>query len=178
MYHDIGKVVNPGFFIENQNGPNPHERLSPKESSAIIIGHVTEGVKLARQAGLPKVIIDFILTHHGTTRTEFFYRSYTKDQPEREAEEADFRYPGPRPVTKEQTILMLADSTEAACKSLKTPHEEELTSLIDSVIRGKLTSGQLEESRLNFQELETCRGVFKAILKSVHHVRIAYPEEE
>ncbi|MEM9928231.1 MAG: HDIG domain-containing metalloprotein [Bacteroidota bacterium] len=178
MYHDIGKVINPGFFIENQNGPNPHEKLNPKESAAIIIGHVTEGVKLAKQAGLPKVIIDFILSHHGTTRTEFFYRAYIKEHPEREAEGGIFQYPGPLPVTKEQTILMLADSTEAACKSLKTPTEEELNGLIDNVIRGKLTSGQLEESRLNFQELETCRAVFKSILKSVHHARIAYPEEE
>ncbi|WP_020571230.1 HD family phosphohydrolase [Neolewinella persica] len=178
MYHDIGKVTNPGFFIENQTGANPHEKLGPKESAAIIIGHVNEGIKLARQAGLPKVIIDFIHTHHGTTRTEFFYRAYIKDNPQREAEEADFRYPGPRPVTKEQTILMIADSTEAACKSLKSPHEEELFALVDSVIRGKLTSGQLEQSRLSFQELEICRGVFKAILKSVYHARIAYPEKE
>lgn len=178
MYHDIGKVTNPGFFIENQAGASPHEKLGPKESAAIIIGHVPEGVKLARQAGLPKVIIDFIQTHHGTTRTEFFYRAYIKDNPQREAEEADFRYPGPRPVTKEQTILMIADSTEAACKSLKNPLEEELFELIDSVIRGKLTSGQLEQSRLSFQELEICRGVFKAILKSVHHVRIAYPDKQ
>lgn len=178
LYHDIGKVTNPGFFIENQNGPNPHEKIGPKESASIIIGHVNEGVKLARQAGLPKVIIDFILTHHGTTRAQYFYLNYIKDHPEREAEEVDFRYPGPRPSSKEQTILMIADSTEAACKSLKNPTEEELYGLIDSVIRGKLTSGQLENSRLTFQELETCRGIFKSILKSVHHVRIAYPEEE
>jgi len=176
FYHDIGKVANPTFFIENQNGPNPHEKLSPKESAAIIIGHVTEGVKLARQAGLPEVIIDFIRTHHGTTRVEFFYRQYIRDHPKRESEEAAFRYPGPRPVTKEQTLLMIADSTEAACKSLKNPSEEELYTLIDTVIRGKLTSGQLEDSRLTFQELETSRRVFRSILKSVHHVRIAYPK--
>lgn len=178
LYHDVGKISNAGFFIENQTGPNPHAGLSPKESAAIIIGHVSEGVKMARQAGLPKIIIDFIQTHHGTTRAEFFYRSYIKDHPEREAEEADFRYPGPRPVSKEQTILMIADSIEAACKSLKNPTEDELYDLIDSVIRGKLTSHQLEESKLSFQEFETCRNIFKAILKSVHHVRIAYPKEE
>jgi hypothetical protein len=176
LYHDIGKVANPAFFIENQNGPNPHEKLSPRESATLIIGHVSEGVKLARQAGLPEVIIDFIRTHHGTTRVEFFYRQYVRDRPEREAEEAKFRYPGPRPVTKEQTVLMIADSTEAACKSLKNPSEEELFSLIDSVIRGKLTSGQLEDSQLTFQELETSRRIFRNILKSVHHTRIAYPE--
>lgn len=178
LYHDVGKVTNPGFFIENQSGPNPHEKLNPKESAAIIIGHVPEGIKLARQAGLPEVLIDFIRTHHGTTRAEFFYRNYVKDHPEREAEEADFRYPGPRPATKEQTILMLADSTEAASKSLKNPSREELFDLIDGIIRGKLASGQLEQSRLTFQELEACRRVFRSFLQSVHQVRIAYPEEE
>ncbi|MEM1360000.1 MAG: HDIG domain-containing metalloprotein, partial [Bacteroidota bacterium] len=178
LYHDIGKIQNPGFFIENQNGPNPHEKIGPKESAAIIVGHVTNGVKLAQQAGLPNVVIDFIRTHHGTTRAEFFYRTYLKDHPEREAEENLFRYPGPRPVTKEQAILMIADSVEAACKSLKSPTEQELYDFIDSIIHGKLTSGQLEDSRLDFRELEQCRVVFKSILKSVHHVRIAYPEEE
>jgi len=178
LYHDIGKITNPGFYIENQNGPNPHERLNPKESAAIIIGHVSEGVKLAKQAKLPPVLIDFIRTHHGTTRAEFFYRNYIKDHPEREVDEADFRYPGPRPATKEQTILMLADSTEAASKSLKNPSREELFNLIDGIIRSKLSSGQLEDSRLTFQELEACRGVFRSFLQSVHQVRIAYPEEE
>lgn len=178
LYHDIGKISNPQYFIENQNGPNPHEKLGPKASAAIIVGHVTEGVKLARQAGLPEIVVDFIRTHHGTTRAEFFYRTYIKDRPDREADEADFRYPGPRPTTKEQTILMMADSVEAACKSLKDPTQDELYAFIDTIIRGKVASGQLEESRLSFQELEVCREVFKGILKSIHHVRIAYPEEE
>ncbi len=178
LYHDIGKISNPGFYIENQSGPNPHEKLNPKESAAIIIGHVSEGVKLAKQAKLPDVLIDFIRTHHGTTRAEFFYRSYIKGHPEREAEEADFLYPGPRPATKEQTILMLADSTEAAAKSLKNPSQETLFDMIDGIIQGKLASGQLKHSRLTFQELEACRKVFRSFLQSVHQVRIAYPEEE
>lgn len=176
LYHDIGKVTNPVFYIENQNGPNPHDKLSAKESAAIIIGHVTEGIKLARQAKLPEVLIDFIRTHHGTTRADYFYRNYVKDHPEREAEESDFRYPGPRPITKEQSILMLADSVEAACKSLKGPSEANLYALIDKVIQGKLTSHQLEDSQLTFQELERCRKTFRNILKSVYHTRIAYPE--
>jgi len=124
------------------------------------------------------VLIDFIRSHHGTTRAAFFYRNYIKDHPEREVEEADFRYPGPRPSTKEQTILMLADSTEAASKSLKNPTREELFELIDGIIQGKIASGQLEHSHITFQELETCRGVFRSFLKSVPQVRIAYPEEE
>jgi putative nucleotidyltransferase with HDIG domain len=176
LYHDIGKIVNPEYFIENQNGPNPHERLNPKESAAIIINHVADGVRLARQAGLPEVIIDFIRTHHGTSRAEFFYRTYAKDH--QLVDDAAFRYPGPRPATKEQTILMIADTVEAACKSLKTPTETELYAFIDTLIKGKLGSGQLEESRLSFRELEVCRDTFKSVAKSVYHARIAYPEEE
>ena len=176
LYHDIGKTENPDYFIENQNGPNPHEKLSAKQSAAIIISHVPDGVRMARQAGLPRVVIDIIRTHHGTTRTEFFYRSYVKDNPL--ASDLDFRYPGPRPSTREQTILMMADTVEAACKSLQNPTETELFNFIDTLIKGKLSSGQLEESTLTFNELEACRTVFKSVAKSVYHVRIAYPEEE
>lgn len=176
LYHDIGKTENPSYFIENQNGPNPHEQLSPQQSARIIIRHVADGVRLARQAGLPELVIDMIRTHHGTTRAEFFYRAYHKNNPL--AGDADFRYPGPRPSTKEQTILMLADTVEAACKSLKSPTETELYTFIDTLITGKFSSGQLENSSLNFRELETCRTVFKSVAKSVYHVRIAYPEEE
>jgi len=176
LYHDIGKTENPEYFIENQSGPNPHERLSPERSAAIIISHVPDGVRLARQAGLPEVILDIIRTHHGTTRVEFFYRVWVKNHPL--ASDAMFRYPGPRPATKEQTILMLADTVEAACKSLQNPTETELNAFIDSLIKGKLGSGQLEDSALNFRELEACRTVFKSVAKSVYHVRIPYPEEE
>jgi putative nucleotidyltransferase with HDIG domain len=175
LYHDIGKLKNPEYFIENQNGPNPHDRISDLESAKIIIDHVPEGVRLARQAGLPKVLIEFIRTHHGTTRVEYFYRNHVKDHPEREIDEPKFRYAGPRPTTKEQTILMLADSVEAASKSLKQPTEEELNELIDNVIRGKLTRGQLEQSKLSFRELEVVRRIFRAMLKSSHHLRVAYP---
>ncbi|MEM6770503.1 MAG: HDIG domain-containing metalloprotein [Bacteroidota bacterium] len=176
LYHDIGKTENPEYFIENQNGPNPHERLGPKESAAIIINHVADGVKLARQAGLPQVIIEFISTHHGNSRAEFFYRMYAKDR--QMIDDSAFRYPGPRPVTKEQTILMIADTVEAACKSLKNPTEVELYTFIDTLIKGKISSGQLENSKLSFSELEICRETFKSVAKSVYHSRIAYPEEE
>ena len=176
LYHDIGKTEKPEYFIENQSGHNPHERLSPKQSAAIIISHVADGVRLARQAGLPEVLVDIIRTHHGTTRTEFFYHQWAKQNPL--ASDDAFRYPGPRPTTREQTILMMADTVEAACKSLQNPTEVELHAFIDSLIKGKLSSGQLEESALNFRELETCRTVFKQVAKSVYHLRIAYPEEE
>ncbi len=178
LYHDIGKLKNPEYFIENQTGPNPHDRITDLESAKIIIDHVNEGVKLARSAGLPDVIIDFIRTHHGTTRTEYFYRNHIKNHPEREVDEPYFRYDGPLPVSKEQTILMLADSVEAASKSLKQPTEAELYDLIDNIIRGKLNNGQMVQSHLSFQELETLRRIFRSVLKSSHQLRIAYPEEE
>lgn len=176
LYHDIGKVSNPEYFIENQSGRNPHDDLTYLESAKIIIDHVSEGVRLAKAQGLPPLLIQFIRSHHGDTRAEYFYRKYQEENPDKEVDESLFRYPGPRPVTKEETILMLADSTEAACKSLKNPSEEELSSFIDKIFNGKLTGGQLAASQLSFQELETCRTIFRNILKSVYHVRIAYPE--
>ena len=176
LYHDIGKLKNPEYFIENQNGPNPHDRITALESAKIIIDHVAEGVRLAKNAGLPEVILDFIRTHHGTTRAEYFYRQHIKDHPEREVDEPLFRYDGPLPTSREQTVLMLADSVEAASKSLKQPTEEELYDLIDTIIRGKLTTGQLEQSRLSFRELEILRRIFRSVLKSSHHLRIAYPK--
>ncbi len=178
LYHDVGKLKNPEYFIENQNGPNPHDRITDLESAKIIIDHVNEGVRLAKAAGLPEVILDFIRTHHGTTLTEYFYRNHVKDHPEREVDEAYFRYNGPLPTSKEQTVLMLADSVEAASKSLKQPTEEELYDLIDNIIRGKLTKGQLEQSHLSFLELETLRRIFRSVLKSSHHLRIAYPKAD
>jgi putative nucleotidyltransferase with HDIG domain len=176
LYHDIGKLKNPEYFIENQSGPNPHDRISDLESAKIIIEHVREGVRLAREAGLPKVLIDFIRTHHGTTRVEYFYRKHIKDHPEREADEPKFRYEGPRPTSREQTILMLADSVEAASKSLKQPTQEELNELIDGIIRGKMNGGQFQNSLLSFRELESARRIFRSMLRSSHHLRVAYPE--
>ena len=178
LYHDIGKLENPSFFIENQSGKSPHEEMSYKESAQIIVGHVAKGIKMAKKARLPKPLIDFIRTHHGTTRVEYFYRSYINEHPDEEVDESLFRYPGPRPSTKEQTILMMADSIEAACKSLKNPSSEELEALIDKIINGKIQHRQFEESKLTFSELETCKTVFKQLMKSVHHGRIEYPEEE
>jgi putative nucleotidyltransferase with HDIG domain len=180
LYHDVGKTLQPQFFIENQGGlkKSPHQDISHKESAEVIIKHVTEGVKMAKKARLPNVIIDFIKTHHGTTRVEYFYRNYLKENPDGEVDEADFRYPGPKPTSKEETILMIADSIEAACKSLKSPTEDSLNELIDKIITGKISAGQLENSTLSFEELEICKKVFKQLMRSVHHVRIEYPEEE
>lgn len=180
LYHDIGKTKNPEYFIENQSGRNPHEGKTPLESAEIIIEHVIEGVRMAKKAGLPPLLIDFIRTHHGDTRTEYFYRKYLDDDEEEneQDEEQQFHYPGPKPRSKEEAILMIADSIEAACKSLKDPTEEELYNLIDKIIEGKQKKGQLKDSVISFRELEQCRMVFRQIMKSVYHVRVAYPEEE
>ena len=177
LYHDIGKTIDPLCFIENQNGQNPHDKCSEIESAKIIIGHVREGVALAKKYRLPAVIIDFIKTHHGTTRVEYFYRNFLKNNPQEVAKLGDFSYPGPKPKTKEQTILMLADSIEAASKSLKNPNLEEISDLVDKLIDFKIKNEQLTESELNFEELEACRKVFKQLLKSILHVRVEYPEE-
>lgn len=182
LYHDIGKMKKPDYFVENQNGDSPHEELTSLESAKVIIEHVTEGVKMAKKQRLPKVIVDFIRTHHGTTRVEYFYRNQLKENEEAEIEtevnEEDFRYPGPKPRTKEEAIMMLADSIEAACRSLKNPTEERINDMIDKIVAGKISGGQLEDSRLTFRELEVCKKEFKKLMKSVHHARIEYPEEE
>lgn len=178
LYHDIGKTLKPEYFIENQSGKNPHDELSDLESAQVIISHVSEGVKMAKKARLPSILVDFIKTHHGTTRTEYFYRNYANKHPDEKVDAHDFQYPGPKPRTKEETILMMADSIEAACKSLKNPTEEGLFSLIDKIVAGKITMGQFEHSNMTFEELEECKQVFKQMMKSVHHVRIEYPEEK
>ena len=177
LYHDIGKTLNPTYFIENQSGESPHNQLTNLESAKIIIDHVVEGEKLAKKHRLPQVLIDFILTHHGTTRVEYFYRNHIKENPGKEFDESLFRYPGPRPTTKEQTILMVADSLEAAAKSLKNPTAQDIDELVEKIIAQKITNGQFEDSEITFEELEVCNEEFKKILKSIYHIRIEYPEE-
>ncbi|MEM1322868.1 MAG: HDIG domain-containing metalloprotein [Bacteroidota bacterium] len=178
LYHDVGKMINPLYFIENQSGVNPHNEIDDLDSARIIINHVSEGVQLARKHGLPELLINFIKTHHGTTRTEYFYRNYQKLHTDIEVDETQFRYPGPRPRSKEETILMIADSLEAASKSLKDPSEKDINDLVEKIVEGKIAQGQLELSRLSFHELEACKREFKKLLKSIYHVRIEYPEEE
>lgn len=177
LYHDIGKTLQPGFFIENSSGRNLHTEKTNFESAKIIIDHVVEGEKMAKRAKLPQVIIDFITTHHGTTRVEYFYRQQKLAEPNREFDESLFRYPGPKPHTKEQTILMLADSIEAASKSLKNPTGQDIDQLIEKIVDHKINQDQLAESELSFAELQTCLRTFKALLRSVYHVRIEYPED-
>ena len=176
LFHDIGKLEEPLMFIENQKSDNPHDKLSSIDSAKVIISHVSNGVELALKHKLPKPLIEFIRTHHGTTRTEYFYKTAVQQSKDGKVEESDFVYPGPLPYTKEQSILMLADSLEAASKSLKSPTAEDIDTLVDKIVDSKIAGGQLNESPLSFQELDLCKTVFKLRLKSMNHVRIEYPE--
>jgi putative nucleotidyltransferase with HDIG domain len=174
LYHDIGKLENPLYFIENQTGFNPHDKLQYQESAQIIIGHVRKGVELARKANLPEVVIDFIRTHHGDTRVDYFYHSYLKNYPEKLIDENIFRYPGPIPFSKEAGVLMLADSVEAASRSLKEPDEESINHLVDKIVKYKLDQNQLKDSNITLKEIETIKTIFKRMLMSIYHVRIDY----
>lgn len=175
LYHDIGKMKNPEFFVENQSGTSPHEGLSRIESARIILAHVPEGELLAKKHGLPTVISRFIITHHGTTKTEYFYKNYLQENPGVEVDPALFSYTGPLPVSKEEAILMLADSVEATSRSLKDPTGQDIDKLVDRIFKGKLDLNQLSQSRLTFGDLEKCRTVFCKMLRSIYHVRMEYP---
>jgi putative nucleotidyltransferase with HDIG domain len=175
LYHDIGKMDNPQFFIENQNkGLNPHDKLPYEESAQIIIKHVLNGVEMARKHNLPEVIVDFIRTHHGNTRVDYFYQSFLKNFPEKIVDENTFRYPGPIPFTKETAVLMLADSVEAASRSLKEPDAESINTLVERIIEYKLEQHQLNDSNITLKEIETIKLIFKTMLMGIYHVRIDY----
>lgn len=178
LYHDIGKTGNPIYFTENQSGGiSPHTGLSYIDSAQIIKKHVTDGLELAKRAGLPKNIQEFITTHHGTSKTGWFYISYKNEHPEEKIDEELFTYPGPKPTTKEQAILMLADCTEAASHSIGTYTEENINKTVDNVIDGKLKSQELSLSPLTFQDIETIKNIFKRRLMAIYHTRISYPKE-
>ncbi|MGI4020565.1 MAG: HD family phosphohydrolase [Janthinobacterium lividum] len=175
LYHDIGKIENPQYFIENQNqGFNPHDKLSYEESARVIIRHVQQGVELARKNNLPEIIVDFIRTHHGNTRVDFFYQSFLKNFPEKLVDENIFRYPGPIPFSKETGVLMLADSVEAASRALKEPNFKSINDLVDKLVNYKLDQGQLKNSNITLKEIETVKSIFKKMLMSIYHVRIDY----
>jgi cyclic-di-AMP phosphodiesterase PgpH len=239
LYHDIGKMIQPTFYIENQMGESPHAGKTAQESTDVIIQHVTKGARMGAKHRLPSIIIDFILTHHGTTRVEYFWRQHQEEvgseqlavgseqqavgseqfsvgseqlavgsgqfsvgseqqavgseqqavgsesttntqrtykEPTKNLDDSTFRYPGPKPRTREEAILMLADSVEAAAKSLKEPNEHDINLLVDKIINHKTDQTQLDDSNLSFRELQTIRNVFKKLLKSIYHVRIEYPK--
>jgi len=176
LYHDIGKMKNPVFFTENQAGVNPHDTLTYQESARIIISHVTDGVKLAERENLPTIIRDFIVTHHGTGITKFFYIKYKNEHPEEEVEPAPFTYPGPNPFTREQAILMIADGVEAASRSLPEYTEESISTLVNRMIDQDVTDGYFKECPITFRDLAIAKLVLIERLKAIYHTRISYPE--
>jgi len=177
MYHDIGKSRNPQYFIENQvHGYNPHDELSCVESAEIIISHVIDGIEVARKNKLPDVIIDFIRTHHGLTRVEYFYRTYKKENPDEDIDESLFTYPGPKPYSKETAVLMMADGVEAASRSLKKYDHQSIDNLVESMINGSINSGQFENANINFKDIKKIKKIFKKMLSNIYHVRIEYPK--
>jgi hypothetical protein len=177
LYHDIGKMGNPAFFTENQTpGMNPHAGLPFEESARIIINHVKDGVKIAQKYNVPQQIIDFIETHHGTSMPKYFYVSWKNANPGKEANEADFRYPGPNPFTREQAIMMMADAVEASSRSLSEYTEESIRGLVDKIIDGQLFDGYFKMAPITFRDIQTVKDVFVEKLQTVYHSRIAYPE--
>jgi putative nucleotidyltransferase with HDIG domain len=176
LYHDIGKIENPQYFIENNTGVSPHDKLPYEQSAQIIIKHVHKGLELARKYQLPESVIDFIKSHHGNTRVDYFYQSYLKNSPEKFVDENIFRYPGPIPFSKETGVLMLADSVEAASRSLKNPDAQHINDLVERIIDYKLEQKQLDNCDLTLKDLETIKLIFKTMLMSIYHVRIDYPQ--
>ena len=179
LYHDIGKIKNPIYFTENQSGGiSPHNNLPPEESAAIILRHVTDGVSIANAHHLPNSIKEFITTHHGTSKTGYFYITYKNAHPDEEVDEKLFTYAGPRPQTREQAILMMADSVEAASHSLKEYTESNIHALVDKIIDAQLENGQFSLTPLTFKDIDTIKSTFKERLKAIYHTRISYPEEK
>ena len=176
LYHDIGKMTNPAFFTENQAGFNPHDKLTEKESAAIIISHVTEGLKLADKYNLPRVIKDFIATHHGEGLTKYFYIKYKNAHPDEDVDPAPFRYPGPNPFTREQAILMMSDTVEAASRSLKEFTEESISNLVNKLIDKQVAEGFFRDCPITFRDITTAKQVLIERLKSIYHTRIQYPK--
>ena len=178
-YHDVGKTKRPYFFRENQFGKkNPHDRLKPEVSSKIIISHVKDGSELAKEYNLPKTIHDFIVTHHGETLVKYFYLTVknNSENPD-EVKEEDFKYPGPKPMSKEQGIVMLADSTEAAVRSINEPTEEKIEKMVNNIIDDKLATGQLDNCDLTLRDISKIKKCFLKALNGIHHERIEYPDD-
>lgn len=175
LYHDIGKIVNPIYFTENQSGVNPHEELSYIESAQIIISHVTEGMKMAERNNLPSIIRDFISTHHGQGKAKYFYVKYKNENPDAEVDELLFTYPGPNPFTREQAILMMADAVEAASRSLPDYTEKSIRELVDRLIDGMVTDGFFRECPITFRDITYAKTVLVEKLKTIYHARVSYP---
>ncbi len=177
LYHDIGKMAKPIYYIENQSSDiNPHDNLEFEESAKIIISHVENGVETARKHNLPQAIVDFIRTHHGTTTVQYFYRSYIKKYPEEEVDVRKFSYPGPKPFSKETAIMMMADAVEAASRSLKTINEKTLEKTVENIISYQQKEEQYNNANITFRDITTIKEVFIKRLKNIYHARIVYPQ--
>ena len=177
LYHDIGKMQSPMYFIENQStGINPHDELSFEESAEIIIGHVSAGISLAKRNKLPDLLIDFIRTHHGTSTVMYFYRQYIRDFPEDKQAIGKFMYPGPKPFSKETAVLMMADTVEAASRSIQNPDHDKIDQLVEKLIDHQMNDGQFENAPITLREIRSVKKIFKKILMNIYHVRIKYPD--
>ncbi|MCF0160021.1 MAG: HDIG domain-containing protein, partial [Bacteroidaceae bacterium] len=176
LYHDIGKMKDPVFFTENQSGVNPHNNLDELQSATIIINHIHYGLKLAEKHSLPQSIRDFISTHHGSGLTKYFYINYQNRHPDEVIDKEPFTYPGPNPFTKEQAILMMADSVEAASRSLPEYTEESISGLVDKIIDAQTVDGCFKECPITFLDIAIAKRVFKEKLKTIYHTRVSYPE--
>jgi putative nucleotidyltransferase with HDIG domain len=178
-YHDIGKTITPQNFVENQlNNQNVHENLTPEESVSLIVKHVKEGVALAEENNLPQEIVDFIPMHHGTTTISYFYDKAKKLYGEEKVDKKDYQYPGPKPNSKETTIVMLADGCESAVRSIEDPDPVKVENLIDNIIKSRVEDGQLDNSPITFNDLNKIKEAFISILIGQHHKRIRYPKQD
>ena len=176
LYHDIGKIERPVFFTENQSGISPHKHLTPQKSAAVIIGHVASGLALASKNNLPDIIRRFIATHHGTGIAKYFYITYKNEHPDEDIDVSLFTYPGPNPATKEEAILMMADSVEAASRSLPEYTEESISNLVDKIIDTQVSDGFFRQCDITFRDIDTAKEILKEKLKTIYHTRISYPE--
>ena len=176
LYHDIGKTLNPIYFTENQSGVNPHEHMPYVESAKMIISHVTEGLKLADKYNLPNVIKEFISTHHGQGKAKYFYVQQKNAFPDEKIDELLFTYPGPNPFTKEQAILMMADTVEAASRSLPDYTEKSIRDLVNRLIDAQVEEGYFKECPITFRDIAYAKTVLIEKLKTIYHTRISYPD--
>jgi putative nucleotidyltransferase with HDIG domain len=177
MYHDIGKMENPHFFIENQHeGSNPHNELDFRTSARVIIDHVIQGVEIGKKHKLPDKIIDFIRTHHGTSTVQYFYRSFINSNPEEEVDVNEFTYPGPKPSSKENAVMMMADSVEAASRTLKAYTSESISDLVENIVGRQAEEDQFSKADITFADISTVKEIFKNRLSNIYHSRIEYPE--
>jgi putative nucleotidyltransferase with HDIG domain len=177
LYHDIGKMETARYFIENQlTGVNPHDELGFDESARIIISHVKNGIQLARKHNLPENVIDFIRTHHGTSRVQYFYHSFLKSYPTAEVDETAFRYPGPIPYSRETAIVMMADAVEATSRSLKDVNSEKIDNMVEAIINQQITDNQFINANITFKDITVIKKIFKKMLMNIYHIRMEYPK--